>query len=51
MALVWGAIIGWIVWSEVPSAWTWLGAAIVAGAGGFIALRESRAAARGRAQA
>ncbi len=50
MALVWGAIIGWIVWSEVPSAWTWLGAAIVAGAGGFIALRESRASARGKVQ-
>jgi len=48
MALVWGAIIGWIVWSEVPSGWTWLGAAIVAGAGGFIALREARAAARKR---
>ncbi len=44
MALVWGAVIGWIVWSEVPSGWTWLGAAIVAGAGGFIALRETRAA-------
>ncbi|MEM7635060.1 MAG: DMT family transporter [Pseudomonadota bacterium] len=51
MALVWGAIIGWIIWSEVPSAWTWLGAAIVAGAGGFIALRESRAAARNQVQA
>jgi drug/metabolite transporter (DMT)-like permease len=51
MALVWGAIIGWIVWSEVPSGWTWLGAAIVAGAGGFIALRETRAAARNRIQA
>ncbi len=51
MALVWGAVIGWIIWSELPSAWTWLGAAIVAGAGGFIALRESRAAARGRLQA
>ncbi len=51
MALVWGAIIGWIIWSEVPSGWTWLGAAIVAGAGGFIALRETRAAARNRIQA
>ena len=51
MALVWGAIIGWIIWSEVPSAWTWLGAAIVAGAGGFIALRETRAAARKQVQA
>ena len=51
MALVWGAIIGWIIWSEVPSGWTWLGAAIVAGAGGFIALRETRAAARKQLQA
>jgi drug/metabolite transporter (DMT)-like permease len=46
MALVWGAILGWVIWSEVPSGWTWAGAAIVAGAGGFIALRETRAAAR-----
>ena len=51
MALVWGAIIGGIIWSEVPSAWTWLGAAIVAGAGGCIALRETRAAARKQVQA
>jgi drug/metabolite transporter (DMT)-like permease len=44
VALVWGAILGWAVWSEVPSMWTWTGAAIVAGAGGYIALRETRAA-------
>lgn len=46
MALVWGAIIGWIFWAEVPSGWTWAGALVVAGAGGFIALRETRSAAR-----
>jgi len=46
IALVWGAIIGWVIWSEVPSLWTWAGAVIVAGAGGFIALRETRAARR-----
>ncbi len=41
MALIWGAIIGWLVWDDVPSGWTWAGAAIVAAAGGYIALREA----------
>jgi drug/metabolite transporter (DMT)-like permease len=41
MALIWGAIIGWLVWGDVPSGWTWAGAAIVAAAGGYIALREA----------
>ena len=41
VALIWGAIIGWMVWGDVPSVWTWAGAAIVAGAGGYIALREA----------
>ncbi len=51
MALIWGAIIGWMVWGDVPSAWTWVGAAIVAGAGGFIAMREARAERRRKVQA
>ncbi|MEE4236261.1 MAG: DMT family transporter [Anderseniella sp.] len=48
-ALVWGALIGWFMWGDVPSAATWAGAAIVAAAGGFIAVREQRAERRRKA--
>jgi drug/metabolite transporter (DMT)-like permease len=51
VALVWGALIGWFMWGDVPSAATWAGAAIVAAAGGFIAVRESRAERRRKASA
>jgi drug/metabolite transporter (DMT)-like permease len=51
VALVWGALIGWFMWGDLPSAATWAGAAIVAAAGGFIAVRESRAERRRKASA
>ena len=51
VALVWGALIGWFMWGDVPSAATWAGAAIVAAAGGFIAVREQRAERRRKAMA
>jgi drug/metabolite transporter (DMT)-like permease len=49
VALVWGALIGWFMWGDVPSSATWAGAAIVAAAGGFIAVREQRAERRRKA--
>ncbi len=49
VALVWGALIGWFMWGDVPSAAAWAGAAIVAAAGGFIAVREQRAERRRKA--
>jgi drug/metabolite transporter (DMT)-like permease len=51
------ALTGYIIWSEVPDVWTWLGAAVIAGSALYIARRErqvqvvrapeARAAARG----
>lgn len=43
------AFIGWLVFSEVPTLWTFLGAALIAGSAAYIAHREAalaRAAAR-----
>ncbi|HSE94065.1 MAG TPA: DMT family transporter, partial [Methylomirabilota bacterium] len=40
--LVWAAAAGFLVFGDVPSAWTWLGAAIVIGSGLSLAWRESR---------
>lgn len=42
--LVWAATLGFVVFGDVPSAWTWLGAAIIIASGLYIALRESRRA-------
>ena len=40
--LVWAAVAGFLVFGDVPSRWTWLGAAIVIGSGLYLAWRESR---------
>jgi drug/metabolite transporter (DMT)-like permease len=40
-ALVWGALIGWIVWRELPDAYVWVGAAIVVTSGLYIIRRET----------
>jgi len=48
------ALIGWLAFGQVADAWTWIGAAIIASAGMYIAHREAqlaRAAARGAAPA
>ena len=42
--LIWASLIGWIVWREVPDAWTYLGAAVIAGSGLYILFRETRQA-------
>ncbi|MCC7274590.1 MAG: DMT family transporter [Alphaproteobacteria bacterium] len=41
-AMLWGATLGYAVWGEVPDAWVWLGAAIVAASGLYIVHRETR---------
>jgi drug/metabolite transporter (DMT)-like permease len=46
-ALIWGAILGWVIWREQPDAPVWIGAAIVALAGLYITRREALAARRG----
>ncbi|MDF2096349.1 DMT family transporter [Aquibaculum arenosum] len=48
-ALLWGLLIGWLVWSELPDAWVWTGAAVIVGSGIYILHREQRIARKGRA--
>ncbi|MDH3594903.1 MAG: DMT family transporter, partial [Rhodospirillales bacterium] len=45
-ALVWGAILGWILWREQPEPLVWTGAAIIMLSGLYITHREAAAAAR-----
>lgn len=40
--LVWATIIGFLIWAEVPSAFTLAGAAVVAASGLYILYRETR---------
>jgi len=40
--LVWAAALGYVVFGDVPSGWTWLGAAIIVGSGFSIVVRETR---------
>jgi drug/metabolite transporter (DMT)-like permease len=40
--LIWAAIIGYLVFAEAPSIWTWVGGAIIFVAGTYLAIRESR---------
>jgi drug/metabolite transporter (DMT)-like permease len=40
--LLWTALLGFLIWSEVPSLHVWLGAAIVVASGIFILYREAR---------
>ena len=39
-SLIWGSILGWIVWRESPDPAVWIGAGIVVGAGVYITRRE-----------
>ena len=39
-ALVWATLYGWLIWSDVPSTATWLGAPVIIAAGAVIAWRE-----------
>lgn len=49
MKLVWGTIIGVVAFSELPDAWTYVGAVVVFSGGLFLALREHQAASTQRA--
>ncbi|MGB1091834.1 MAG: DMT family transporter [Oceanobacter sp.] len=41
-ALIYGALMGWLIWDEVPALTTWLGAALIIAAG-MVNLRGNRA--------
>lgn len=40
--LVWASFLGWLVFGDLPSQWTWMGAVVILGATVWIARRESR---------
>jgi drug/metabolite transporter (DMT)-like permease len=42
--LIWAALIGYFVFTEIPGLWTWVGAAVIVAASTYIARRESKAA-------
>jgi drug/metabolite transporter (DMT)-like permease len=42
--LVWASALGYLVFGDVPSAWMWLGAAIIVASGLSIVVRETRVA-------
>jgi drug/metabolite transporter (DMT)-like permease len=39
--LIWASVVGYVVFGHVPTAWTWLGAAIIIAGGLFIALLDA----------
>jgi len=41
-ALIWATGLGWVIWGDVPTAWTLGGAAIIVASGVIIILREGR---------
>jgi len=43
-ALLWGVLLGWLIWRELPDAWVWAGTAVIVAAGLYILHREQRAA-------
>jgi drug/metabolite transporter (DMT)-like permease len=40
--LLWAAVVGYVVFGDVPSVFTWLGAAVIVASGLFIAMKEGR---------
>ncbi len=41
LRLPWAAVIGWLMFRELPDAWTWVGAAVIFGASTYVIRRES----------
>ena len=41
-SLIWATIIGYLVFAEVPTIWTWVGGAMIFVAGTYLVIRESR---------
>ena len=47
--LIWSAIIGYMIFAEVPTAWTWVGGVMIFAAATYISYRERQVAAARRA--
>ncbi|MBX3664233.1 MAG: DMT family transporter [Burkholderiales bacterium] len=41
-ALLWAAVIGFVVWGELPELWLWVGAAVIVGSSLYMILSERR---------
>lgn len=41
-SLVWASLIGFTVFGEIPDSWTYVGAAVIVGAGGYVVWRERK---------
>jgi drug/metabolite transporter (DMT)-like permease len=48
LQLFWAALIGFLVFAEVPGAWTWIGSAVIVASATYIAHREASARRRGK---
>ncbi len=46
-AMIWAILLGWLVFRDIPSGWTSLGMAVIAGAGLYTWMRERKVAAEG----
>jgi drug/metabolite transporter (DMT)-like permease len=44
--LIWGSLLGWVIWREAPDMWVWIGAAVIVTAGVYITYREAVAGAK-----
>jgi drug/metabolite transporter (DMT)-like permease len=44
LQLIGAGVLGYVIFGQLPDIWTWVGAAIIAGSGIFVLLRERRAA-------
>jgi len=42
LKLIWGAVIGYLLFAEVPDIWVWIGGGVILAAATYIAYRESR---------
>jgi drug/metabolite transporter (DMT)-like permease len=38
--LIWAAILGYLVFAEIPTIWTWIGGIVIFGGSLYVALRE-----------
>jgi len=43
LQLFWAALIGFLIFAEVPEIWTWIGSAVIVGSTTYIAHRERKA--------
>lgn len=42
LRLIWATLVGWMIFSEVPDLWAWLGGTVIFASATYIAYRESR---------